>query len=35
MIKAKPWSLAEKLTNKIGIKVIAASDGLEIDLDKI
>ncbi|PNX46305.1 MAG: hypothetical protein BV457_07925 [Thermoplasmata archaeon M9B1D] len=35
MIKVKPWILAEKLTNKIGVKVIAASDGLEIDLDKI
>jgi phosphoribosyl 1,2-cyclic phosphodiesterase len=35
MIKAKPWILAEKLTDKIGVKVIAASDGLEIDLDKI
>ena len=35
MIKAKPWILAEKLTNKIGVNVIAASDGLEIDLDKI
>lgn len=35
MIKAKPWDLAEKLTDKIGVKVIAASDGLEIDLDKI
>jgi len=35
MIKAIPWDLAEKLKNKIGVKVIAASDGLEIDLDKI
>ena len=34
MIKAKPWELAEKLTSKIGVKVVAASDGMEIDLDK-
>ncbi len=34
MIKAKPWELAEKLTKKIGVKVIAASDGMEIDLDQ-
>jgi phosphoribosyl 1,2-cyclic phosphodiesterase len=35
MIKAKPWEIADKLTDKIGIKVIAANDGMEIDLDKI
>ena len=34
MIKAKPWELAEKLTSKIGVKVVAASDGMEIDLNK-
>lgn len=34
-IKAKPWEIAEDLTKKIGIKVIAASDGMEIDLDKL
>jgi len=34
MIKAKPWEIAEKLTNKIGTKVIAASDGMEINLDE-
>ena len=34
MVKAKPWELAEKLTSKIGVKVVAASDGMEIDLDK-
>jgi ribonuclease BN (tRNA processing enzyme) len=35
MIKAKPWEIAENLTKKLGVKVIAASDGLEVDLDKI
>ena len=34
IIKAKPWGIAEKLTQKLGVKVIAASDGMEIDLDK-
>jgi len=34
MIKAKPWELAEKLSKKIGVKVIAASDGMEIDLNE-
>jgi ribonuclease BN (tRNA processing enzyme) len=33
MIKAKPWIIAEKLTKKLGVKVIAANDGMEIDLD--
>ena len=35
MIKSKPWDIAEKLTKKLGVKVIAASDGLDLDLDKI
>jgi phosphoribosyl 1,2-cyclic phosphodiesterase len=34
MINAKPWKLAENLSKKIGIDVIAASDGMTIDLDK-
>jgi len=33
MVKAKPWKIAEKLSNKLGVKIIAASDGMEIDLD--
>ncbi len=33
MIKAKPWKVAEKLSEKTGIKVIAASDGKIISLD--
>jgi ribonuclease BN (tRNA processing enzyme) len=35
MIKAKPWNIAEDLSNKLGVKVIAARDGMEIDLDNI
>ena len=34
MIKAKPWDLAEDLSKKLGFKVVAASDGMSIDLDK-
>jgi ribonuclease BN (tRNA processing enzyme) len=35
MIKSKPWEIAEELSKKLGVKVIAASDGMNIDLDKI
>jgi phosphoribosyl 1,2-cyclic phosphodiesterase len=34
MIKAKPWKIAEKLSEKTGVKVIAASDGMKINLDE-
>jgi len=33
MIRLKPWEIADHLSNKLGVKVIAASDGLEIDID--
>ena len=32
MLKAKPWALAEQLSNELGIEVIAASDGMTIEL---
>ena len=35
MWRAKPWELAEKLTEKTGIKVIAARDGMKFDLSKL
>lgn len=35
LIKAKPWEIAEKLSRKFGVKVIAASDGMELDLDSL
>jgi hypothetical protein len=35
MIKAKPWEIAEKLSKKLGIKVIAAIDGMEIDINNL
>ena len=34
IIKAKPWEIAENLSQKTGVKVIAAGDGMEIDLDE-
>jgi len=33
VIKAKPWQIAEKLSKKYNIRVLAASDGMELDLD--
>jgi phosphoribosyl 1,2-cyclic phosphodiesterase len=33
VIKAKPWELTEKLSKKLGISIIAANDGMQIDLD--
>jgi phosphoribosyl 1,2-cyclic phosphodiesterase len=34
MVKAKPWEIAEQLTKKLGSTVIAAQDGMEIDIDR-
>ena len=34
MIKAKPREIAKNLTKKLKLKVIAASDGMELDLDQ-
>lgn len=34
IIKAKPWEIAKDISEKTGLNVIAASDGMEIDLDK-
>jgi len=33
MIKAKPWVVAEELEKELGLRVIAASDGLKLDLE--
>lgn len=33
MIKAKPWQLADKLTTELGIKTLAARDGMLVGLD--
>ena len=32
MLKAKPWELAENLSKKLGLKVVAARDGMEISI---
>ena len=35
MLKAKPWVLADELSKKLNIKVIAARDGMTINLDTV
>lgn len=35
MLKAKPWELAAEMEKKLGVKIIAARDGMNIDLDNI
>jgi len=35
MVKAKPWGVASELEKELGLKVIAASDGLKIDLEEV
>jgi len=34
MLRAKPWTLAEEISGKLGIEVIAASDGLTLEADR-
>jgi len=34
VIKSKPWEIAEKLSNKLNLNVIAATDGKEIEIDQ-
>ncbi|MEW6374705.1 MAG: MBL fold metallo-hydrolase [Thermodesulfobacteriota bacterium] len=34
MIKAKPWVVAAELEKEVGKKVIAASDGMKLDLER-
>ena len=34
VINSKPWDIAEKLSNKLNLNIIAATDGKEIDLDQ-
>lgn len=34
MLKAKPWELARRLTDELGIDVVAASDGMTVELEK-
>ena len=35
IIKAKPWVVASELEKELGLKVIAASDGLKLDLEEV
>ncbi len=35
VIKRKPWELASDLSEKSGVNVVAASDGMEINLDEV
>jgi len=34
VLREKPWKIAEEMSQKTGIKVVAASDGLKIDLEE-
>ena len=34
MVKAKPWEIAEKLSEKTHVRVIAARDGMVVDIDQ-
>lgn len=34
MLRAKPWQLAQKLQERLDVKVIAANDGMEINLEE-
>ena len=35
MVKAKPWEIAKKLEQELKTRVIAASDGMTLDLDEV
>jgi ribonuclease BN (tRNA processing enzyme) len=35
MLRAKPWELAVDMTDRLGVKVIAANDGMQVDLGSI
>ncbi len=34
MVKSKPWEIADKLSSDLGVKVISARDGLNLELEK-
>jgi phosphoribosyl 1,2-cyclic phosphodiesterase len=34
MVKSKPWEIAEQLTKKVGVPVLAAQDGMQVDIDQ-
>jgi phosphoribosyl 1,2-cyclic phosphodiesterase len=35
MLQAKPWEVAERLSEETGVKVIAARDGMTLEIDKV
>ncbi len=35
MVRAKPWVVAEELSQRTGLRVVAASDGMRLDLDSL
>jgi len=35
MVRAKPWVVAAELEKELGLKVMAASDGMKIDLEEV
>jgi phosphoribosyl 1,2-cyclic phosphodiesterase len=35
MLQAKPWEVAERLSQETGVKVIAARDGMTLDIDEL
>ncbi|MFW5922990.1 MAG: MBL fold metallo-hydrolase [Planctomycetota bacterium] len=35
MVRAEPWKLAERMSGRLGVRVLAASDGRTIRLDKL
>ena len=34
MIRGKPWEIAENMSKKLGLNVIAARDGMQVDIDQ-
>jgi ribonuclease BN (tRNA processing enzyme) len=35
VLKAKPWEIADRLSNKTGVKVIAARDGMQLNIKEL
>jgi hypothetical protein len=35
MVKARPWEMAEDMSTRLGIKVIAAGDGKTLELEDL
>jgi hypothetical protein len=35
MLQAKPWEVAERLSQETGLKVIAARDGMTLEIEEV